>query len=271
MAKLAPLAAIGFIVCTLALSFGETHAQGEVTPTTIVATPTAVPTMPPLPTATPNVEVLVLQAQLEQMRATDSQLLDAIYWSLGLIGGFTLLLIGYSWITNRWQYDRDKALIRQEILAELRGEISEYKSKLDKDMEEMVRSELSDIQADMEALARNIDYNEKAMREGLRDADVKVYLVRAQLAELANNLDEARQLYDVVIYAAEKGSSLNRRDNVTLALEGLQRVLKKGLPVNRELAITMKEMLRKVPDEHREDVRYVAELIKEAVARSEKP
>src|SRR5215471_17822225 len=92
-----------FIVCAtlclfLLLGFATTTSAQTAQPVS-TPTPPSIPTPIPQPTAIPqpDPEVLILRAQLEQMRDTDSRILDTVYWALSFVGGLAVLLIGYNW------------------------------------------------------------------------------------------------------------------------------------------------------------------------------
>jgi hypothetical protein len=81
----------------------------------------------PSPT-TDSTEIAILKAQLQTMQTSDQRLLTSVYWSLGIVGGVALLLVGYSWFTNMRIYERDKAALTQDLEGQLESKFSSLKS-----------------------------------------------------------------------------------------------------------------------------------------------
>ena len=108
----------------------------------------------------------LLQAQIEVMREYDQKLLDTVYWSLGVIGGIAVLLLGFGWFVNFKVYERDKRSMQQELDSTLRREIAEAKEKQDElireatkaipdQIKDVVDDSLDGVRKDIETLSSN--------------------------------------------------------------------------------------------------------------------
>ncbi len=61
--------------------------------------------------------VAVLQAQVEQQRLYQEQLLQIVLWSIGGVIAVGIVLAGYSWYQNQTVYERDKQTLQKSFEA----------------------------------------------------------------------------------------------------------------------------------------------------------
>ena len=85
-----------------------------------------------------DLEVIELRAQLEQMRRTDDQLLETIYWSLGGLVTVSVILVGYSWFSSTRTHERDREALKQELRSLVREDISVAERKLREQAEQVL-------------------------------------------------------------------------------------------------------------------------------------
>lgn len=92
-------------------------------------------------------EVAVLRAQLEVMRQFDQRLVATVYWALGVTFTVVVLLVGFGWFANFRFYERDKHSLREELSADLKQQIADFRQetnrRLDSDLSRL-QKELSD-------------------------------------------------------------------------------------------------------------------------------
>ncbi|EOX4082271.1 hypothetical protein ACM65P_003345 [Vibrio alginolyticus] len=60
-------------------------------------------------------KIAQMKTQNDLLKEYQSSLLSTVYWSLGFLGGITVLLIGYGWWSNTKIHEKDKEEIRQEV------------------------------------------------------------------------------------------------------------------------------------------------------------
>src|SRR2546430_2545662 len=91
------------IIMLAGSTFGaEAEAPSKEPPREVVQTPAA-----------KQEELVVLKAQLEQMRFYDARLLATVYWALGGLAALTVGVIGFGWFANFKVYERDKAQLSE--------------------------------------------------------------------------------------------------------------------------------------------------------------
>jgi hypothetical protein len=112
----------------------------------------------------------LLQGGLTAIREYHSSLLDTVYWSLGLVFGLVLLIIGSSWYSNFRLYEADKA----RLLEEAERKIAEANSRISRDLQ-MLSSNLSDkVDRDTVALTNRLSTEIERMRSDNKDAERKI-------------------------------------------------------------------------------------------------
>ncbi len=88
----------------------------------------------------------LLQGELKAIREYHDSLLDTVHWSLGIVFGLVLLIIGSSWYTNFRLYEADKT----RILEEVERKIAEASGRISRDLQ-MLSGNMSD-KADRDTL-----------------------------------------------------------------------------------------------------------------------
>ena len=147
-----------------------TKAQSASTPSPLTPTPTAT-TLSVANDKSTNDEVLILKAQLEQMKFYDQRLLSTVYWSLGAVITLAILIAGFSWFTNFRLYERDKDSLRRELSLEIdkfRSDVkvlfSEQKSSLSNSLENLVaekfQEEFTDLDSKLDRLKTELTRNQ---------------------------------------------------------------------------------------------------------------
>jgi len=88
-----------------------------------------------------------MQNQLNAINAFNDRILSTVYWALGCLGGFTLLLIGFNWFTSYRMVDRDKKALSQELSLAIQNQISSLRSEMTSALEsrstQLVSSEIA--------------------------------------------------------------------------------------------------------------------------------
>lgn len=124
------------------------------------------------------------QGELKAIREYHSSLLDTVYWTLGIVLGLVLIIIGSSWYTNFRLYEADRA----RILEEVERRVAEANSRSSRDMQ-MLSSNLSDkVDRDILALASRVSTEIDRMRSDNKDAD-------RQISSQLKELEEAFEIF----------------------------------------------------------------------------
>jgi hypothetical protein len=78
----------------------------------------------------PSDEVIVLRAQLELMHRYAQRVLSTVYWSLAVVVTLVTVLVTIIGFLNLRVYERDKAVLRQELVGLLPQQLSESQRTL---------------------------------------------------------------------------------------------------------------------------------------------
>ncbi len=205
----------------------------------------------------------ILRAQLEVMRQSEQNLLTTVLWSLSLVGGVTVVLIGYNWFAVQRAYDRDKLAIRSQLLGELATESGKLRSELSERLEELNRS-LDGVAAEsaervvskatsrISALGRRVDELEveqlKAKVVASEEAELWFSALLARIELLRRYLETGEEYY------------------VGPQLEGLAAMLRKGFHPDADEAARIVAALEKVPPKFAPDVEALRNAVKAARA-----
>jgi hypothetical protein len=136
------------------------------------------------PTAGLNAEAALTHA-IELTGQLDQRILSTVYWCLGTLVTVLVVLIGYNWFTNFRAYQREGAVLREEIAATIASNKKELASH---------------IQADAESFQQQISENVAGSQQKIRDelqayvrgelTSFKSALAELQLIALTNQTDE---------------------------------------------------------------------------------
>ena len=126
----------------------------------------------------------LLKGELKVIREYHGSLLDTVYWSLNIVFGLVLLIIGSSWYTNFRLYEADKA----RILEEVDRKIAEASSRTSRDLQ-MLSGNLSDkVDRDILATANRLSAEIERMRSDNKDVD-------RQMSSDIKELEDAFQVF----------------------------------------------------------------------------
>ncbi len=110
------------------------------------------------------------QGELKAIREYHDSLLDTVYWTLGIVIGLVLVIIGSSWYTNFRLYEADKA----RMLEEVERKIAEANSRISRDLQ-MLSSNLSDkADRDLLALASRLSSDIERLRSDNKESNVQI-------------------------------------------------------------------------------------------------
>lgn len=124
------------------------------------------------------------QGELKAIREYHSSLLDTVYWTLGIVLGLVLVIIGSSWYTNFRLYEADRA----RMLEEVERKIAEANSMVSRDLR-MLSNNLSDkADRDLLALASRLSSEIERLRSDNKDANIR-------LSTEIKELEEAFQIF----------------------------------------------------------------------------
>lgn len=278
---------LALVLLLLVLAPGYGLAQ-EGTPTIQPApTGTPVPTPTIIPTPTTDPEILVLQAQLEQMRETDSQMLDMVLWAMGVVFTLAVAIVGYNWYVSRLQYERDKRVIKDEILNELSRDIntrieenatgiheriSRQRSSFDDDLRKS-RTELEAVQQRLETRINILNGDLSFIEEDYKNAWV-VY--RTCLIDLISffrinadhmDVDTPEFKYKAILM---KGVLSTELDHI---LGCLKTVLNAGYKISQKQSALILEMIGHIPgsvyDDHKLEIEHFISVVQKGIANSD--
>jgi hypothetical protein len=125
--------------------------------------------------------VIALRAQNEVIQSYGNKMLDVVYWSLGGVVTLTAILVGFSWFANMRLHERDKAALRQELLAAVASEGSRLGEESQKTREALATAQattLAAIRSELDGLV------EDAIGVAQRATSSELSVIRGQIAML---------------------------------------------------------------------------------------
>lgn len=112
----------------------------------------------------------LLKGELKAIREYHGSLLDTVYWTLGIVFGLVLVIIGSSWYTNFRLYEADKA----RLLEEVDRKIAEANSRTARDLQGL-SSNLSDkADRDLLALDNRLSTEIERLRSDIKDSNIRI-------------------------------------------------------------------------------------------------
>lgn len=112
----------------------------------------------------------LLKGELKAIREYHGSLLDTVYWTLGIVFGLVLVIIGSSWYTNFRLYEADKA----RLLEEVDRKIAEANSRTARDLQGL-SSNLSDKAVrDLLALDNRLSTEIERLRSDIKDSSIRI-------------------------------------------------------------------------------------------------
>jgi len=181
-----------------------------------------------------DTEILVLKAQLEDIKEYDKNLLSTVHWSLGIVITTLIVIIGTNWFTTYSQYQKGLKEFKQDIEKTVSDETiriqkaittsmnQKYDDLVKKD-EELIQSKFSSIedemlnlkvlQAETEATYwenRSIPVYENAVRKyvNMIDLDPNHATIENTLTSLENAIDKCSKMSPLTIQKVE--DSINK-------------------------------------------------------------
>lgn len=88
-------------------------------------------------------QLLVMKARLESELAFQSDVLSTVYFSLSIVAGLAIVLIGYNWFTNYRIYQREKETLKRELATDLSSQALEERRRTDAELSQ-IRAELTE-------------------------------------------------------------------------------------------------------------------------------
>ncbi len=112
----------------------------------------------------------LLKGELKAIREYHGSLLDTVYWTLGIVFGLVLVIIGSSWYTNFRLYEADKA----RLLEEVERRVAEANSRSARDLQGL-SSKLSDkVDRDLLALDNRFSTEIERLRSDIKDSNSRI-------------------------------------------------------------------------------------------------
>lgn len=203
------------------------------------------------PAAEVTGEVAALRAQLEVMRQYDQRLLETVYWALAVIVVIAALLVGFGWYANFRVYERDKAVMQQDLRNVMQAAIAEARQALAGDIRKVA---------------------EEAGSKVARELSGKIDRVAAELGgiQYEREMEVARRWEKVIIdnalshYIEAAEVALDRRVTIPLALEnaldGIVRVFEGGAHADSYYLRRLKPVLDRLPATHADSAKKIRSL-----------
>lgn len=189
-----------------------------------------------------NTQIEVLKAQVEVMKSYQDNFLSTVYWSLGGVVSIVFILVGYSWLTNFKNQEKEiqllKDLISKEVLLakqNLVKEIDDSKKesfeKLLGSLNEETKKTIRPIELKVRDLFKNVNSNnyslliidyEKWMEKKVYGNAVITSLDLIKIS-LAIGIDYyIEESLEKLIQVLERG--LNEKDKATIDVNAIKKI-----------------------------------------------
>jgi hypothetical protein len=215
-------------------------------------------------------DVELLRQEVRLLKEFQSDVLATVYWSLGGVLAFALILVTYGWFTNYRVYERDKDALTAEVTSAARSEVAAAAQKQGSDMLnerarvdaalDSLRTELRErtdqllgdekitqaaaITRVEEGLAVRVAKVERKVDRSARRVELRVIRVERDLAT------EAKKYHLVTTFAIqqlERALELDSEFHTEDAIDALSDAISKGGELTRDEVEVLPELLKRVP------------------------
>jgi CRISPR/Cas system CSM-associated protein Csm2 small subunit len=112
----------------------------------------------------------LLKGELKAIREYHDSLLDTVYWTLGIVFGLVLVIIGSSWYTNFRLYEADKA----RLLEEVERKIAEANSRSARDLQGLSSNISDKADRDLLKLDNRLSTELERLRSDIKDSNIRI-------------------------------------------------------------------------------------------------
>ena len=213
----------------------------------------------------PSDEVRVLKALLEAEKRHNENVLETVYWSLGFVGGITLLVVGFGWYNSKAMHDRDIRSIKSEVSLEQSEKLNKAISDLtasiraqsEKDIADGLAAAANTTQKSIKSLAAKVKEIDFEIRFHKHETQIRYWVQRDVPANTLREhlfwLDDAKQAGDAY--------------QIREALGGMQKWLEADAPVDAEEVPDYMAALTGLGDEFSINVQSIRRLLAQRRAR----
>ena len=210
--------------------------------------------------AADSAKIEALRAQLRTIELYNDRLLSTVHWSLGVVGGIAVLLLGFGWYTNFKVYERDKAALVDELRTRLDTEMNRVETELEARMaerfQELTAKTESLVAALRNSLSSSIDLNTK------RIAELSYEAIRAEARywEAKEVPSNALTRYLSMLSYGQKEDDANK---IGQALEGIRKQLEEGGQIYHLILPSVLSQLDSLPQGYEMQVEKIKSLLSE--------
>lgn len=197
-------------------------------------------------------EVLVLRAQVAQMKESDDRLLSTVHWSLGVTAAVGLALVGFGWFANFKLHDREITTLREEV-----GRIVEEQVRAQR--EQISASLMTEVQSAVAEVKKKLEGRIEHAQHGVMMLMYDDAADDAAEREKAGNKESALSAHNVRAAAA---IVLGDKEKVASSLDSMRRLLKAGAEPSAKLAAQINTTIERAPATFAADKDVITELIR---------
>jgi len=131
-----------------------------------------------------GLQVEILRAQNAEIRSFNDRILSTVWGALGVIGGVTVLLVGYSWFSSKRSFEND----RDALAKDLSGEVKKLEGEL-----------VGRIEVEIGAMKKGLDplvaEKSKVIKASLNSKieDLEQRVIDLQIAHVEREFEEAKK------------------------------------------------------------------------------
>lgn len=202
-------------------------------------------------------ELDTARSQVASMERFQSDVLRTVYWSLGTVGTLAFALLAFSWFLNMRVVERERQALQQTLAALVRDELGEAKEALgasNKVDQERLNKEMSSLRkvmaSDSKAAVSSLKSELSIQRYEIRNLELE----QTRREGVAAN--ELSALFRLAVAAHEANWEIQAAE----ALQGIERLLSKGVRFDASQLPELESFLGSLPEVHqslRERIRRI--------------
>lgn len=224
-------------------------------------------------------QVEILERQLATTETFLDEILNTVYWSLGILVTLAVLLVGFGWFSNFKVYERDKKALKSELLGlieqnfkeiqteiekksaglsnEISNKIKEFRSEIQEHAEQALEGEIETLNKKISRLKSSIGYlkdRNTELKLDIEKADRRYWELKGVKA---NELSSYRRTLDLAV-------EVNNEREISSSLKGIRELLNEGLTFYHTFEPDVLDTLDNLPSKYSEEVTTIKSLIRKS-------
>ena len=211
------------------------------------------------PSSTDLTTITVLRTQIEVMQKYDERLLSVVYWSLSGVFLLVILVGGINWFTNYRVYERERDILRDEVLAASTRNIESLNALFERLKEDDQRRLDDEFKTQRNEMHEVVSNSAKSVRARIRediedlknqmlDAQMKSLTFQAENYQMADKKFLAFRTWIEYLEVVKARGLLDFEHFVGTTVQKLCALLQGGLSITYDLHVRAVELIKEAPE-----------------------